>query len=335
MEMSTARAYLVEETSQAGEARRGAMALAREIGFDDVDAGKVGIVVTEAATNMMKHAHGGRVLVQAMDGGARRGMGALALDRGPGVSDLPRMLGDGVSTRGTRGTGLGAIVRQSQQFDAYSQPGKGTALFTAFWPRDGSPRGENLAIGGVSVPKPGEQECGDGWAYDVQEGRLVLAVADGLGHGTLAREASSLALEVLARQARNPLPTIAERMHTALRSTRGAAVTLIEIGPGGDTVRYLGIGNIAGRVFSDGTERRLVSLFGTMGHDVRRFQEFQYPWPRGATLVLHTDGLSERWTLDDYPGLSRRDPTLVAGVLYRDHARERDDCTVVVVRNAS
>ena len=38
------------------------------------------------------------------------------------------------------------------------------------------------------------------------------------------------------------------------------------------------------------------------------------------------------WSLDDYPGLAGRDPSLLAGVLYRDHDRGRDDVTVVALR---
>ena len=61
-------------------------------------------------------------------------------------------------------------------------------------------------------------------------------------------------------------------------------------------------------------------------------QEFVYPWPVGALLVAHSDGLTTRWNLAQYPGLFRQDPALVAGLLYRDHARRRDDASVVVCR---
>ncbi len=66
----------------------------------------------------------------------------------------------------------------------------------------------------------------------------------------------------------------------------------------------------------------------------RKFQEFAYPFPKGATLVMHSDGLISRWTLDAYPGLAAHDPALVAGVLYRDFQRGRDDVTVLVARGA-
>jgi hypothetical protein len=68
---------------------------------------------------------------------------------------------------------------------------------------------------------------------------------------------------------------------------------------------------------------------------VRHITEFTYPWPDDALLILHTDGLSGRWSLDAYPGLARRHPSLVAGVLFRDWDRGRDDVTVVAARGCA
>jgi hypothetical protein len=76
----------------------------------------------------------------------------------------------------------------------------------------------------------------------------------------------------------------------------------------------------------------LVSYNGTVGHEVRKIQEFVYPWPKGGLLVMHSDGLGTQWRLDRYPGLVAKHPSLLAGVLYRDFNRGRDDVTVLVVR---
>jgi hypothetical protein len=50
---------------------------------------------------------------------------------------------------------------------------------------------------------------------------------------------------------------------------------------------------------------------------------------------MHSDGLSAHWSLDSYPGLRARHPALIAATLYRDLARERDDVTVLVAREAA
>ena len=91
---------------------------------------------------------------------------------------------------------------------------------------------------------------------------------------------------------------------------------------------------IAGTILANGATRSTVSHHGTAGHDARRIQEFTYPWEADALLVLHSDGLVSRWTLERYPGLVSRHPTLTAAVLYRDFRRGRDDTSVVVLRNA-
>jgi hypothetical protein len=71
---------------------------------------------------------------------------------------------------------------------------------------------------------------------------------------------------------------------------------------------------------------------GIIGHQVRTFREFTYPWQDDAIMVMLSDGLSTRWDLGAYPGLAQKPCGLIAGVLYRDLVRGRDDATAVVIR---
>ena len=98
-------------------------------------------------------------------------------------------------------------------------------------------------------------------------------------------------------------------------------------------LRWAGAGNIAGTLVPvEGKASSLVSHTGTVGQNVTRFQEFTHRWPDEGLLILHSDGLSSRWTIEPYPGLTRKDPSLIAGVLYRDFASRRDDVVVLVGR---
>jgi hypothetical protein len=124
-----------------------------------------------------------------------------------------------------------------------------------------------------------------------------------------------------------------EECHLAMRATRGAAVAAARIDAGTSQGTFAGVGNIVARVLEDDSQRSLVSHNGTVGHNVRRVQEFGFSFGPGATLVMHSDGMDTRWNLaTDYPGLAARHPGLIAGVLYRDHDRERDDVTICVLR---
>ena len=322
------------DASQVGVARRAASALGRRLGFDEHEAGKVALVVSEVGTNLVKHAREGELLLCVARDGALRGVGVVALDRGPGIPNLAECLRDGYSTAGSPGTGLGAIRRLSATFDAYSGDG-GTAIVSILWPGP-PPRHDGIGAEGVCVAKPGEDLCGDAWAFVREPRRALVMVADGIGHGPDAAAASAEACRVF--QAAAPGSAILDvlvRLHEALRPTRGAAAAIAELDPDRRTVRFAGVGNIAATVVTDGGTRSMVSQHGVLGHAVRKFQEFRYPWPAGSTIVLQSDGLGTRWTLDGYPGLVRRHPLLAAAVLYRDFRRGNDDTTVVVVREAA
>src|SRR5262249_52752766 len=214
----------------------------------------------------------------------------------------------------------------STLFDVYSTQGAGTALVATLWPAS-APRADGMLTGGINVSYPGEPVSGDAWALASTSGRSMVLVSDGLGHGAEAADASAAAVATFRRHAALPPADIVQRVHETLRATRGAAVAVAEIDPARRQLRFAGLGNIGGTIVDEGRTRSLVSQHGTAGHDARTIQEFTYSWRAGALLVLHSDGLISHWTLDRYPGLARRHPMLVAGVLYRDFRRGRADAS--------
>jgi serine phosphatase RsbU (regulator of sigma subunit) len=166
-------------------------------------------------------------------------------------------------------------------------------------------------------------------------GRVLFVVADGLGHGPGAAAAAREAVRVFRDNVRRTPAEILHAIDAALRSTRGAAVLVAQIDLTDRQVCCAGVGNISGSIITAGASRSLVSHNGTVGHAVRKVQEFLYPFPHGALLVLHSDGLATSWRLDQYPGLAARAPVLIAGVLYRDFKRGRDDVTVLAAREGA
>lgn len=315
----------VSEQSQVAEARRRAVALAVADGFSEEAAARVALAATELATNLLKHGGGGRLLVQA-DGPQ---VSLLALDTGRGIGDLARCLGDGYSTAGTLGQGLGALRRLAPGLEVATWPQQGTVVLAQL-PRHDGEAPPPASVAGLSVPMAGETACGDAWAsHEDAEGRTVFVV-DGLGHGTDAAVAANEAITQFRRAQQASPVDILQRVHAGIRHTRGGAAAVARIQWASATISFAGVGNIAGTfVPRVGAARRMVSHNGIVGHNARKIQAFDYPCGPGR-LVMHSDGLGTSWSLDRYPGLLRAHPLLLAAVLYRDHARGRDDTTVVV-----
>ncbi len=327
--------FHIGELSEIASARRAGNELARRLGFDEVRTGQVAIVITEAATNIVKHAKEGEILLRPLESGPRKGIEIIALDRGPGMANVALRMEDGNSTTGTYGVGMGAIRRLAQEFDVYSSEGQGTVLMMIVWSDGACALPDGWQIGAVCLPLAGEDLCGD--AFDIGAGAngLTICAADGLGHGPDAARASDPAVVFASERPDLNATSLVALAHEALRGTRGAAMAIAVIDEGKEQLGFVGIGNIAGCIFHDGARRHLMSHNGIVGSNLRKVQEFVHPWQPGAMVILHSDGIATRWDLDGYPGLIFRHPSLIAAVLYRDYARQRDDAMVIVVRQHS
>jgi anti-sigma regulatory factor (Ser/Thr protein kinase) len=324
----------VRDTSEVGEVRRAATGLARRSRLAEDVVGRVALVATEMATNLLKHGGGGLVAISEFADADGSGLELLALDKGPGMADVARCVVDGFSTAGSPGTGLGAITRNCDRYAIYSRPGLGTAVMARFDTRDAAPvRGPEF--GAVIDAYPGESVCGDRWIAGNSRSGVTLLLVDGSGHGSLAAHAAETATRAFADNIEKECVPLVEVIHRALASTRGAALAVARIDAGARVVRFVGVGNI-GAVLASGSEcRRMASYNGTAGHVAPRIREFTYPFTDRPLVILHSDGLSARWEIDTYPGLAANHPSLVAGVLFRDHRRARDDAAVVAMRAAS
>jgi anti-sigma regulatory factor (Ser/Thr protein kinase) len=325
-------AHTVQDQSQVAEVRRRAIDIAQRQGFGETDSGRAALVATELATNVLKHGKGGEILVGSFGTDKDSGIELIALDKGPGMSNVAASLADGYSTAGTAGKGFGAIVRQSHFVDIASWPGAGTAILARL--KRGHPHEgfvDNSQVGAVAVPMPGQDVCGDSWGVAGGPVQTTVMVADGLGHGPDAAEASVEAVRLFHRFNGHTPPTLLEYVHGGLRATRGAAISVVRFEPGSGKLVFSGVGNVAGAIFANGALRRMISMPGTAGHAVRKIQAFDYPFTSGL-VILHSDGIASSWTLERYPNLAARHPTLIAAVLYRDLTRGRDDATVLVAK---
>lgn len=322
----------VEDTSAIGVARRVAVALAGVFGFGEHDRERVAIAVSEAASNLVKHAVEGMMLIRPHPQTAAA-VEVLALDKGPGIADLSRALHDGYSTAGTLGIGLGGITRMASTHDVYSVPGRGTVVSMCFTAGDRPPPVSRVS--GLSRPIGEESVCGDAFAcFDTAEAAVAM-VCDGLGHGELAADASRRAVRAFREHGDLPPVPLLERLHHALIASRGAAVAVVRLERASGLVRFAGLGNISGWIVHPEGRQGLISLPGIAGQYSRTLREYQYTAPPHSVIVLHSDGLSERWDIAAFPGLTGRSPAVVAATLLREAGTRRDDACVLALKVAS
>ncbi|MFD2261899.1 ATP-binding protein [Lacibacterium aquatile] len=326
--------FTISDASQVSEVRRGAVAIATRAGFDEEDSGRVALVATELATNISRHAQRGEILVGLFSDASGDGVELIAIDQGPGIRNIGNAMEDGFSTAGSSGHGLGAIKRLSDDFSVLSIVQIGTAVSTRLRARHSGTGNPRAPWAGIDAPKPGEESCGDSWAAFADANRQdrtdIIMVADGLGHGPEAAIASTEAARLFSANLGASPTEILEIIHDGIRHTRGAAVSIARFDYERRVVVFAGIGNVAGVLLSGGQAKRMVCHNGTVGLNARRIQAFEYPFIGTPTVVLHSDGLSNSWVVDRYPGLLTAPPTMIAATLFRDNKRDRDDMTIVV-----
>jgi len=102
-------------------------------GFSLVDQTKLVTAASELARNTLDHGGGGRVRIESVDLGGRRGVRLTFEDEGPGIPDIARALQDGFTTGTGLGLGLGGAKRLTNEFSIDSAPGKGTRIVIARW----------------------------------------------------------------------------------------------------------------------------------------------------------------------------------------------------------
>jgi anti-sigma regulatory factor (Ser/Thr protein kinase) len=326
MALSSPLRLRVDDRSGVAPARRAAEGLADSLGFDEERRGEVAIVVTELATNLLRHAGGGEVILR-VGRGEHPTVDAIATDHGPGMADPMKARADGYSTAGGAGNGLGAIERLSSTLDLQTGPGQGTVVAARIGVEAAMP-----AVDGLALALAGETASGDAWDWVGERDVATILLADGLGHGDDASRAAIAAVREL-RVGLDPAALL-QLVHGALRPTRGAAVAIARLQLRTGELEFAGVGNVAASVVTGGSSRSLVSMPGIVGHGTPRIRAASERLEPGSLLVMHSDGCRSGWDLTAYAGLQRRDPLVIASLLIRDFERGRDDVSVVVARVA-
>ena len=323
----------IADSSQIAAVRRQAVQLGRDAGLDEEALDRVALIVTEAGTNLMRHARDGRILV-LRSGAGDATLHILALDSGPGIPSVEKAMQDGFSTvrngRAGIGTGLGAIGRQSDRLDIYSDSA-GTILAATVAVRPARPL-EPSRIAGVVVPKPGFAVGGDAWAHRRCGDEDLVMLIDVLGHGPRADEEARKARESFLAARDRSLEEVEAAVSEALAAERGAAVLIVSAGPAGRPLKAIGLGNVRGEIVVRNERRGIPSAPGIAGTAGRRPLPTEHDWPAGATLILSTDGLKTTQPAPEPSALLHRDALTIAAAIYHRRRRDTDDAGVVVLK---
>jgi serine phosphatase RsbU (regulator of sigma subunit) len=168
----------------------------------------------------------------------------------------------------------------------------------------------------------------------VQRERLVVAVIDGLGHGSDAAVAAGRAAEVVETHPDERPEELLRRCHETLRSTRGAAITIASIDAAAGELVWLGVGNVQATLLrahpAPAGAREWVPLRGgVVGYLMPSLRPGTVRLERDDVLIIATDGV--RPVFGDWPGPGEPPANVAAGIL-ADQSRNTDDALVFVAR---
>ncbi|MFF3223801.1 SpoIIE family protein phosphatase [Nocardia suismassiliense] len=190
------------------------------------------------------------------------------------------------------------------------------------------------AVAGRALP--GQRVSGDrGLILDTGGGTVLFAVLDGLGHGAPAADAADRAAQVLSENRAEPLDVLMVLCHRAMADTRGAAVSLALFDPG-DTVRWLGVGNVESRVLTVtpaglASRANILLTAGIVGYRLPQNLQPQTIHVRpGDLLLMSTDGIVSESA--DAIDLSKSTAEITSDILAK-HAKDTDDALVLAARH--
>lgn len=310
-------------------------AIAVTAGFSERKLGEIDIIIAETVSNLVKHAGGGQILVKLVEENGLQGIEIISIDNGPGMTDVSRMVADGVSTKNTLGQGLGAMKRLSDLFQVYSLKDWGTIILIRVFENELPPftKPPKWEIKSVILPKPGEVECGDGFFSTVTQDHIKLFLGDGLGHGQEAAKAVMQAGDAFT-QCKDVEPAeIIRYLNAAVKKTRGLVGTVAVFSIKEKVWRICGVGNISTKINSPSNAKNYMSYNGIIGLNVpNTLNSQEVAYETGQHLIMCSDGLKSRWDTIKYPAILRYDLSVAAASLLKDFARNTDDMSVVVCK---
>ena len=289
---------------------------------------------SELGHNQLRH--GGPPRMMAITPVSRDGVAGVevvAADGGSGIAEATRAFsgGAGSSSAGGLGIGLAGVSRLTDELDVDIRRGEGTAV----WVRKfAGPVARARQVAVVGRPCDGYRVSGDSALFLRTDEGLLLAAADGLGHGAEARQAAAEALAVVRAAAGAPPDAVISRCATELNTTRGCVLAVARISRLGGTIDHSIVGDIKGIIVSPQNHRKMRSARGFLGRGAGRVSPVTQrdSVDIGDLICLHTDGISQQLTLSSPPDLMARSALAIAEHILDHYSKNHDDALVLVAR---
>ncbi|TFE01967.1 PP2C family serine/threonine-protein phosphatase [Jeotgalibacillus salarius] len=176
--------------------------------------------------------------------------------------------------------------------------------------------------------KKGRQDCGDSYYFTATDDYFICVLADGLGSGKYAHEASQAVCSVVEEHVEEDVAQLMVRANDSVVKKRGAAVAIVKIEYATRQVTYSCVGNIRFYFYSE--EGKLTYPLPVTGYLSGRPQEYKtqsFTYEDGASFLIHSDGLQ----------ITRVRPLLQSGrsidyiSTYLDSIVSEDDDTTFII----
>lgn len=337
----------ISEQHHIFEVKREVAEYAKRLGFSEKEIEEISIAVTELGKNLIKHqAIEGEIFYSSFEEGEKKGLELISFDKGPGIANIEAVMEDGYSSKKSLGIGLGAVKRMMNDISIESATidlptpsfqGEniiGTKITSRKYLRSEEittlKHTKRMTFSVFTRSKFGEIFNGDNYVLKHFETKTLFGVIDGLGHGQGASIASNKAQLCILKNYSESLEEIIEILHDKLRNTRGAALSLGLIDHEAKTFNYIGIGNVLTRVFNSSSPINPLNYNGTLGVSLKKFKKFEYPWDKNNIIIMTSDGISSKYTLEDIFEILHEHPMVIGHKIFKNFGKIQDDATILV-----
>jgi len=324
----------IYDNASVSSARQRVREVGEEAGLGRQTVESAALIASELTHNQLAHARHGYFAVKAVERNGVRGLELKAADVGPGIEKPSSALKDTtVRPTGSLGAGLAAVGRMSDELEFDDRIAEGCCITARKFDTAPDPLCCETAI--MGRPYPGEPISGDDAVFFRSESGLFAAVADGLGHGPEAREASNRAIETLAETHDRPMDRIAAALNEALLDTRGCAMSLVRFDAASRMVQCISAADVRAHLYTLRDAHFLASTPVILGKPESQKQRWRIETAAvqpGSVLVMFTDGLKSRANLKGMLDVLRQPTIAIAEFLLENEARPDDDALIFVAR---